>query len=87
MISSLSVAVLSEAEISFCFFQAVLFSEVTKRVDQYGCAVILKNNQPRYLVLDFGSVDFEGNIDDESLLAVAHEHMKKDVPVYKSLAK
>ena len=29
------------------------FSKVTKLVDEYGTAVIVKNNMPRYLVIDF----------------------------------
>ena len=29
------------------------FSKVARLVDQYGSAVILKNNSPRYLILEF----------------------------------
>ena len=29
------------------------FSKVTHIVDEYGLAVILKNNKPRYIVVDF----------------------------------
>ena len=29
------------------------FSKVTRVVDEHGTAVILKNNVPRYLVIDF----------------------------------
>ena len=29
------------------------FSKVARLVDEYGSAVILKNNIPRYLVIDF----------------------------------
>ena len=29
------------------------FSKVTKLVDEHGTAVILKNNTPKYLVIDF----------------------------------
>lgn len=63
------------------------FSEVTKRVDQYGCAVILKNNSPRYVVLDFASMDSDEIVSDEDALRIAREFMSKDAPVYEALAK
>ena len=33
------------------------FSKVTRLVDESGMAVILKNNKPRYTVLDFDTYD------------------------------
>lgn len=33
------------------------FSKVTKLVDEYGTAVIVKNNMPRYLVIDFSKAE------------------------------
>lgn len=33
------------------------FSKVTKIVDEHGTAVILKNNVPRYLVIDFSKAE------------------------------
>lgn len=33
------------------------FSKVTRLVDQSGVAVILKNNKPRYIVVDFAEYD------------------------------
>ena len=33
------------------------FSKVTRLVDQAGLAVILKNNRPRYIVVDFAEYD------------------------------
>lgn len=63
------------------------FSEVTKRVDKYGCAVILKNNSPRYVVLDFASVESMETASDEEVLRVARDLMTQDAPVYETLAK
>lgn len=62
------------------------FSEVTKRVDQYGCAVILKNNSPRYVVLDFASIEGNETVSDEEVLQTARKFMSKDAPVYERLA-
>ena len=33
------------------------FSKVARLVDQYGSAVILKNNSPRYLILEFNQAE------------------------------
>lgn len=33
------------------------FSKVTRLVDEAGIAVILKNNKPRYIVVDFAEYD------------------------------
>lgn len=33
------------------------FSKVTRLVDEAGMAVILKNNKPRYIVVDFAEYD------------------------------
>lgn len=33
------------------------FSKVTKAVEQYGVALLLKNNAPKYVVLDISDVD------------------------------
>ena len=35
------------------------FSKVARLVDEHGTAVILKNNVPRYLVIDFSKADQE----------------------------
>ncbi len=63
------------------------FSEVTKRVDQFGCAVILKNNSPRYVVLDFAAVDASETVSDDEALRIAREFMSQDALVYETLAK
>lgn len=34
------------------------FSKVTRLVDEEGMAVIMKNNKPRYVVVDFEEYDF-----------------------------
>lgn len=33
------------------------FSKVARLVDQYGSAVIMKNNTPRYVILEFNQAD------------------------------
>lgn len=63
------------------------FSNVARIVDQYGTAVILKNNTPKYVVYEFSSADSIEEASDEELLAVSSKLMKKNAKVYKELAK
>ncbi|MBQ0088873.1 MAG: type II toxin-antitoxin system Phd/YefM family antitoxin [Prevotellaceae bacterium] len=45
------------------------FSKVTKLVDEKGTAIILKNNVPRYLVIDFSKAEESAVAADEDVLA------------------
>ena len=49
------------------------FSRVVRTVDESGLAVILKNNKPRYVVVDFDEYDTIKLIDEnmEALLELA----------------
>lgn len=53
------------------------FSKVTKLVDELGTAVILKNNTPRYLVIDFSKADQESNASDEDVLSISNRILKQ----------
>ena len=46
------------------------FSKVTRLVDEKGTAVILKNNVPRYLVIEFSKVEESALASDEDVLAI-----------------
>ena len=46
------------------------FSKVAKLVDQYGSAVILKNNSPRYLILEFNQADEQLSAQTDDVLAI-----------------
>lgn len=63
------------------------FSKVARLVDQYGSAVILKNNAPRYVILDFSQLNRVTEPGDDELLAVSAELMAKNQKVYEELAK
>ena len=45
------------------------FSKVAKVVDEHGTAVILKNNVPRYLVIDFSKAEKEKVASNEDVFA------------------
>ena len=63
------------------------FSKVTRLVDEKGSAVILKNNVPRYLVIDFSKVEENVVAPDEDVLSISRRLMKKNQKAYEVLAK
>ena len=63
------------------------FSKVTKLVDELGTAVILKNNTPRYLVIDFSKADQKSNASDEDVLSISNRILKQNKEAYEVLAK
>lgn len=63
------------------------FSKVTKIVDERGTAVILKNNVPRYLVIEFSKADESAVAPDEDVLAISKRLLKKNKEAYEVLAK
>lgn len=63
------------------------FSKVARLVDEYGSAVILKNNSPRYVILEFPKAyDVSVPADDE-VMALSDMFIKKNKKVYEKLAK
>ncbi len=62
------------------------FSKVAKLVDEHGTAVILKNNVPRYLVLDFSKAEGTTTAETEDVLAVSRRLIEQNKQAYKVLA-
>ena len=63
------------------------FSKVARLVDENGSAVILKNNVPRYLIVEFGQAEKEQCASDEDVLAVSKRLIEKNRKAYEVLAK
>lgn len=63
------------------------FSKVARLVDEKGSAVILKNNMPRYLVLDFSKADTSEFANDDDVLNISKKLMKQNQEAYEVLAK
>lgn len=63
------------------------FSKVARLVDENGAAVILKNNVPRYLVLEFSQAQQEEQADEESLRDISRRLIAKNRKSYEDLAK
>ena len=63
------------------------FSKVARLVDEYGSAVILKNNIPRYLVIDFSKAEQETTASEEDVLSISKRLMEQNKEAYEVLAK
>ena len=66
------------------------FSKVTRMVDKDGMAVILKNNQPRYIVVDFTEYDKIAKalqMRNEKINAAADEILSENMESFLELAK
>ena len=63
------------------------FSKVARLVDELGSAVIMKNNVPKYLVIEFVKADNQENASDESVLALSRKLMEAIKEAYEVLAK
>lgn len=63
------------------------FSKVARLVDQYGSAVIMKNNTPRYIIYEFNQADTKQAANDEDVIASSMKLMQRNAHVYEELAK
>lgn len=63
------------------------FSRVARMVDENGPVVILKNNTPRYLVIDFNAADEEQLASDEDILSISKRLIDRNRQAYEVLAK
>lgn len=63
------------------------FSKVARLVDECGSAVILKNNVPRYLVIDFSKAEQETTVSEEDVLSISKRLMEQNKEAYEVLAK
>lgn len=63
------------------------FSRVARLVDEKGSVIILKNNVPRYLVVEFNQAEGIQAASDESVLDVSKKLIEKNRQAYEELAK
>jgi len=62
------------------------FSKVARLVDENGAAIILKNNVPKYILLEYSQVESE-NTSDEEALTVAQRIINRHKHAFEELAK
>ena len=63
------------------------FSKVARMVDERGSVVILKNNVPRYLVIEFGQAEEMQAAEDEDVMRISERLIQQNREAYKVLAK
>ncbi len=63
------------------------FSKVARLVDEHGTAVILKNNVPRYLVIDFSKAEQDSIASDEDIMSISKRLIEQNKEAYEVLAK
>ena len=63
------------------------FSKVARMVDEQGVAIILKNNVPRYLIVEFSQAEQMQAAQDEDVLRISERLIAKNRKAYEELAK
>lgn len=63
------------------------FSKVARMVDENGAAVILKNNKPRYVLIEYSQLEKEEIVGEMEVNEVAKKILSKHMRAYEELAK
>lgn len=63
------------------------FSKVTRLVDENGAAIILKNNVPRYVIMEFSEAEKLHFAPNEDLSQISKRMIEKNIEAYKELEK
>ena len=63
------------------------FSKVARLVDEQGAAVILKNNVPRYLIVEFSQAEQMQTAESEDVMQISKRLIQQNRAAYEELAK
>ena len=63
------------------------FSRTARMVDEKGSVVTLKNNSPRYLLIEFNQAQREKSASNEDILVLSKRLIEKNREAYDVLAK
>lgn len=63
------------------------FSKVARMVDDNGIAVILKNNTPKYVLIDYSKLEKNAIADNATVEDVANNILNKHLKAFEELAK
>ena len=63
------------------------FSRVARMVDESGPVIILRNNAPRYILMEFSQAEQEYAMDNEDVMSISQRLMEKNKVAYEVLAK
>ena len=62
------------------------FSKVARMVDENGAVVILKNNVPRYMLVEFSQAESEQLADDEEVGEISKRLIERNRKAYNALS-
>lgn len=63
------------------------FSKVARLVDETGAAIVLKNNIPRYLIIEFDQIRDEEEASEEEVMGLAQKVIARHKSAFLELAK
>ena len=63
------------------------FSKVAKMVDENGTAVVLKNNVPRYVIIEYRKIQEDSVAEDQAVEDIAKRILSKHAKAFEELAK
>ena len=63
------------------------FSRIARMVDEKGSVIIMKNNAPRYLLVELSQAETMQAASDEDVLAVSARLINRNRQAYEELAK
>lgn len=63
------------------------FSRVAKMADEHGSVIIMKNNAPRYVLMEFSQLERSKTADPATVDSLAEEIMNENEYVFRELAK
>lgn len=63
------------------------FSKVARMVDEKGAAVILKNNAPRYVIIEYSKLQEDEVAEDMLVQEAAAKYLTKHAKAFEELAK
>ena len=63
------------------------FSQVARLVDEKGSAIIMKNNTPRYIVIEFSQLEKYQTATNEEVASLSSRLIAENLAAYKVLAK
>lgn len=63
------------------------FSKVARLVDEKGSAIILKNNLPKYVIMEFSAAERLQTAPDSKVTAISRRLIEENLEAYSELAK
>lgn len=63
------------------------FSKIARKVEENGSVIILKNNRPKYLLIDFNQAMKHQLAPNEDVMAISDRLIKENKIAYEVLAK